>query len=93
MILDGKGWVDFRAVKQAVSLAILRHSQIPGLRRRGDGLQGRYPPSERTRGLLPRPPEPEYLSLFCLPAARQCLGFCGRPGKVLDSRGGATPLI
>jgi DNA primase len=44
MILDGKGWIDFRAVKQAVSLeAVLRHYQIPGLRRRGDALQGRCP--------------------------------------------------
>lgn len=44
MILDRPSWVDFRAVKQAVSLeAVLRHYQIPGLRRRGDGLQGPCP--------------------------------------------------
>ena len=44
MILDHPSWAGFRAVKQAVSLeAVLRHYQIPGLRRRGDGLQGRCP--------------------------------------------------
>jgi len=38
------GWVDFRAVKQAVSLeAVLRHYQVPGLRRRRDQLAGRCP--------------------------------------------------
>ena len=40
MTLDRAGWVDFRAVKQAVSLAaVLRFYQIPGLRGRGDRLQ------------------------------------------------------
>ena len=44
MTLDRPSWVDFRAVKQTVSLeAVLRHYQIPGLRRRGDGLQGPCP--------------------------------------------------
>jgi DNA primase len=39
-----KGWVDFRAVKQAVSLeAVLRRYQVPGLRRQGDQLQGCCP--------------------------------------------------
>lgn len=39
-----KGWVDFRAVKEAVSLgAVLRHYQVPGLRRRRDQLTGRCP--------------------------------------------------
>jgi DNA primase len=39
-----KGWVDFRAVKQAVSLeAVLRHYQITELRRHRDQLQGRCP--------------------------------------------------
>jgi DNA primase len=38
------GWVNFAAVKQAVSLeTVLRHYQIPGLRRRRDQLQGRCP--------------------------------------------------
>jgi DNA primase len=38
------GWVDFTAVKQAVSLeAVLYHYQIPGLRRHRDQLQGRCP--------------------------------------------------
>jgi DNA primase len=37
-------WVDFSAVKRTVSLeAVLRHYQIPGLRRRRDQLQGRCP--------------------------------------------------
>ena len=37
-------WADFAAVKQAVSLeAVLRHYQIPGLRRHRDQLQGRCP--------------------------------------------------
>jgi len=37
-------WVDFSAVKQAVSLeAVLRHYQIPGLRRHRDQLQGCCP--------------------------------------------------
>jgi len=39
-----EGWVDFRAVKEAVSMeAILRHYQVPNLRRRHDQLQGRCP--------------------------------------------------
>lgn len=39
-----KGWVDFSAVKRAVSLeAVLRHYQVPGLRRHRDQLQGRCP--------------------------------------------------
>jgi DNA primase len=38
------GWADFAAVKQAVSLeAVLRHYQIPGLRRHPDQLQGCCP--------------------------------------------------
>ena len=38
------GWVDFSAVKRAVSLeAVLRHYQIPGLRRHRDQLQGCCP--------------------------------------------------
>ena len=37
-------WVDFSAVKRAVSLeAVLRHYQIPGLRRHRDQLQGCCP--------------------------------------------------
>lgn len=37
-------WVDFRAVKEAVSLeAVLRHYQVAGLRRHGSQLQGRCP--------------------------------------------------
>lgn len=37
-------WVDFAAVKQAVSLeAVLDHYQVPGLRRRRDQLQGCCP--------------------------------------------------
>ena len=39
-----EGWVDFRAVKAAVSMeAILRYYQAPDLRRRHDQLQGRCP--------------------------------------------------
>jgi DNA primase len=39
-----KSWVDFSAVKRAVSLeAVLRHYQVPGLRRHRDQLQGRCP--------------------------------------------------
>jgi DNA primase len=39
-----RGWVDFGAVKQAVSLeAVLRHYQVPGLRKRGHQLVGRCP--------------------------------------------------
>ncbi len=38
------GWVDFAAVKRAASLeTMLRHYQVPGLRRRGNRLQGRCP--------------------------------------------------
>jgi DNA primase len=38
------GWVDFSAVKRAVSLeAVLRHYQIPGLRRHRDQLHGCCP--------------------------------------------------
>ena len=37
-------WVDFRAVKKAVSLeSVLRHYGVPGLHRRGDRLAGRCP--------------------------------------------------
>ena len=37
-------WVEFDAVKQAVSLeAVLHHYQVPGLRRRRDQLEGRCP--------------------------------------------------
>ena len=39
-----KNWVDFRAVKQAVSLeAVLLHYQVPGLRRRRNQLVGCCP--------------------------------------------------
>jgi len=39
-----RGWVDFGAVKQAVSLeAVLRHYQVPGLRKCGHQLVGRCP--------------------------------------------------
>src|ERR1039457_87084 len=39
-----RGWVDFGAVKQAVSLeAVLRHYHVPGLRKRGPQLTGRCP--------------------------------------------------
>jgi DNA primase len=39
-----RGWVDFSAVKQAVSLeAVLRHYQVPNLRKRGHQLVGRCP--------------------------------------------------
>ena len=39
-----KDWVDFRAVKEAVSLAaVLRHYQVPGLRRRRHQLEGCCP--------------------------------------------------
>ncbi|HTG63026.1 MAG TPA: CHC2 zinc finger domain-containing protein [Terriglobia bacterium] len=44
MIPRAEGWVDFSAVKRRVSLeAVLRHYQIPGLRRQRDQLQGRCP--------------------------------------------------
>jgi DNA primase len=39
-----EGWVDFRAVKQAVSMeAVLRYYQVPNLRRQHGQLQGRCP--------------------------------------------------
>ena len=39
-----RGWVDFGAVKQALSLeAVLRHYQVPGLRKHRDQLVGRCP--------------------------------------------------
>jgi len=39
-----KEWVDFRAVKQAVSLeSVLRHYEVPGLHGRRDQLAGRCP--------------------------------------------------
>lgn len=39
-----KEWVDFRAVKEAVSMeAVLRHYRVPGLRRLHGQLQGRCP--------------------------------------------------
>jgi len=39
-----RGWVDFGAVKQAVSLeAVLRHYHVPGLRKRPHQLVGRCP--------------------------------------------------
>jgi DNA primase len=39
-----RGWVDFAAVKQAVSLeTVLRRYQVPGLRKRRDQLIGRCP--------------------------------------------------
>jgi DNA primase len=42
--VSSKDWVDFRAVKEAVSMeAILRHYQVPGLRRLHGQLQGRCP--------------------------------------------------
>ena len=38
------GWVDFGALKRAVSLeAVLHHYQAPGLRKRGPQLVGRCP--------------------------------------------------
>lgn len=46
-----KGWVDFRAIKQAVSLeAVMRHWGVKGLRRRGDQLEGRCPIHQGERG-------------------------------------------
>jgi hypothetical protein len=37
-------WVEFRAVKEAVSLeAVLRHYQVPGLRRHRSQLEGCCP--------------------------------------------------
>jgi DNA primase len=45
-----KGWADFRAAKEAVSLeAVLRHYQVPELRRRRDQLVGRCPIHQGTR--------------------------------------------
>ena len=45
-----KGWADFRALKEAVSLeAVLRHYQVLGLRRRRDQLAGRCPIHQGTR--------------------------------------------
>ena len=39
-----KGWVDFRAVKQAVTMeAVLRHYQVTGVRRHREQLQGPCP--------------------------------------------------
>src|SRR6202161_2842667 len=39
-----RGWVDFGAVKQAVSLeAVLRYYQVPGVRKCGHQLVGRCP--------------------------------------------------
>jgi DNA primase len=39
-----EAWVDFRAVKEAVSMeAILRYYQVPNLRRQHGQLQGRCP--------------------------------------------------
>ena len=39
-----EGWVDFRALKKAVSMeTILRHYQVPGLRWQHGQLQGRCP--------------------------------------------------
>jgi DNA primase len=44
MTFDHANWVDFRAVKQAVSLEeVLCYYRIPGLRRRGERLAGRCP--------------------------------------------------
>ena len=44
MIPRAGRWADFSAVKRAVTLeAVLRHYQIPGLRRQGDQLQGCCP--------------------------------------------------
>src|ERR1017187_4030068 len=38
------GWVDFAAVKRAVSLeTVLRHYQVPGLRRRRNRIEGQCP--------------------------------------------------
>jgi DNA primase len=50
MTVERPGWVDFRALKQAVNLeVVLRHYQIRGLRRRGERLEGPCPihPGER----------------------------------------------
>jgi len=47
---SSKDWVNFAAVKRAVSLeAVLRHYQVPGLRRRRDQLQGCCPIHRGTR--------------------------------------------
>ena len=44
------GWTDFQALKRAVSLeAVLRHYQVPGLRRRCDQLSGPCPIHRGTR--------------------------------------------
>jgi DNA primase len=45
-----KRWTDFRTLKEAVSLeAVLRHYEVPGLRRRRDQLAGRCPIHQGTR--------------------------------------------
>ncbi len=44
MIAGASGWVDFSAVKRAVSLeVVLGYYRVRGLRRRGDQLQGCCP--------------------------------------------------
>jgi DNA primase len=46
-----RGWVDFTALKQAVSLeAVLRYYQVPGLRKHRDQLIGRCPIHRGQRG-------------------------------------------
>src|SRR4051812_37523217 len=42
--MDSNTWVDFRAVKQAVSMQmVLDHYQVNGLKKAGDELRGRCP--------------------------------------------------
>lgn len=43
-MMSRNDWVDFHAVKEAVSReTVLRHYQVPGLRRRREQLEGRCP--------------------------------------------------
>jgi len=69
-------WVDFSAVKRAVSLeAVLRHYQVPGLRRRRDQLQGRCPIHHGKRD--------DSFRAHLIKNAFQCFA-CQAHGNVLD---------
>ena len=89
---DQNRWVDFRSIKEAVSLeAVLEHYEVKNLRRRRrDQLEGCCPLHGGERqDALPGQPEQERISLLCLRRQGKRLGLRRRDGEVFDSGSGA----
>ena len=90
-------WVQFRALKEAVSLeAVLHHYQVPGLRRRRSQLEGCCPihrgqRDDSFRASLTK----NVFHCFACQAQGNVLDFVSAMGELLDSRGSvqATGMV